>query len=126
MINAMGEMLQKEFKDGHLSGIGGIETAYDVIDAIDLGRANTIQVCTGVQKFGYDIVQPMIGGVLAYMDQHKIATIEEMRGHSARFIDTQTGLVERQQRKGSILVPATVGGNLVEQLGTLIGLAESH
>ncbi len=46
-------MIRREFPGRSLSAIGGIETGDDAAQFILLG-ADTVQVCTGVMKFGYE------------------------------------------------------------------------
>ena len=78
-----------------LSGIGGIETGNDAAQFILLG-CDTVQVCTGVMKFGYDIVKPMQDELLAFMDKHKFDTLDDFKGHSLQYFTTHADLVKRQ------------------------------
>jgi dihydropyrimidine dehydrogenase (NADP+)/dihydropyrimidine dehydrogenase (NAD+) subunit PreA len=89
------QVIKKEFPGRTLSGIGGIETGNDAAQFILLG-CDTVQVCTGVMKFGYDIVKPMQEQLLAFMERHKFARIEDFKGHSLQFFTTHANLVERQ------------------------------
>ena len=54
MVMEIATMIRTEFPGRSLSGIGGIETGGDAAQFILLG-ADTMQVCTGVMKFGYRI-----------------------------------------------------------------------
>src|SRR6478672_4401169 len=78
-----------------LSGIGGIETGKDAAQFILLG-ADTVQVCTGVMKFGYGMVKRMGDELLSFMAQHKFETIEDFKGHSLQYFTTHADLVKRQ------------------------------
>ena len=78
-------MIKNEFPGRTLSGIGGIETGNDAAQFILLG-CDTVQVCTGVMKFGYDIVKPMQEQLLAFMEKHKFNRIEDFKGHSAAIL----------------------------------------
>ncbi len=78
-----------------LSAIGGIETGTDAAQFILLG-GDTVQVCTGVMKHGYEVVKPMIDGLKAFMDKKGFATLDEFRGHSLQYFTTHADLVQRQ------------------------------
>ena len=51
-----------------ISGIGGIETWRDAAEVIALG-SGTVQVCTAAMVYGFKIVQEMITGLEAFMDE---------------------------------------------------------
>lgn len=95
MCMEIAQVVQKEFPGRTLSGIGGIETGNDAAQFILLG-CDTVQVCTGVMKSGYDIVRPMQDQLLAFMERHKFDRLEEFRGHALQFFTTHHDLVERQ------------------------------
>ena len=88
-------VIRDEFPGRTLSGIGGVETGSDAAQFILLG-ADTVQVCTGVMKFGYRMVQEMCDELLQFMEKHKFETLAEFRGHSLQFFTTHHDLVERQ------------------------------
>jgi dihydropyrimidine dehydrogenase (NADP+)/dihydropyrimidine dehydrogenase (NAD+) subunit PreA len=88
-------VINHEFAGRTLSGIGGIETGSDAAQFILLG-CDTVQVCTGVMKFGYGMVQSMQDELLAFMERHQFHRIEDFKGHSLQFFTTHTDLVERQ------------------------------
>jgi dihydropyrimidine dehydrogenase (NADP+)/dihydropyrimidine dehydrogenase (NAD+) subunit PreA len=88
-------LIKNEFPGRTLSGIGGIETGNDAAQFILLG-CDTVQVCTGVMKFGYGIVGPMQEQLLAFMEQHKFNRIEDFKGYSVQFFTTHADLVKRQ------------------------------
>src|SRR5215468_9371611 len=52
MVMECARMMQAEFPDRSVSGIGGVETGDDAAQFILLG-SNTVQVCTGVMIHGY-------------------------------------------------------------------------
>ena len=85
----------REFPGRTLSGLGGIETGGDAAQFILLG-SNTVQVCTGVMKFGYGCVGPMKDDLLAFMDKHKLETVDDFRGLSLPYFTTHSDLVRRQ------------------------------
>ena len=58
MCMEIAQVIKNEFPGRTLSGIGGIETGNDAAQFILLG-CDTVQVCTGVMKFGYGIVKTM-------------------------------------------------------------------
>jgi dihydropyrimidine dehydrogenase (NAD+) subunit PreA len=95
MCMEIATVIKREFPGRTLSGIGGIETGNDAAQFILLG-ADTVQVCTGVMKFGYDIVKPMQEQLLAFMEKHKFNCLEDFKGHSVQYFTTHADLVKRQ------------------------------
>jgi dihydroorotate dehydrogenase subfamily 1 len=95
MCMEVAQVIKKEFPGRTLSGIGGIETGNDAAQFILLG-CDTVQVCTGVMKSGYEIVRPMEDQLLAFMERHKFNRLEDFRGHALQFFTTHADLVERQ------------------------------
>src|SRR5580698_4062181 len=64
-----------------ISGIGGIGFWNDAAEHIALG-ASTVQVCTAAMHYGFRVVEDMIDGLSAYMDDHGYRTIEDFRGRA--------------------------------------------
>jgi len=95
MVMEIAQVIRDEFPDRTLSGIGGVETGHDAAQFILLG-ADTVQVCTGVMKFGYRIVQDMCEQLLAFMEKHGFETLDDFKGHSLQFFSTHYDLVKRQ------------------------------
>jgi dihydropyrimidine dehydrogenase (NAD+) subunit PreA len=62
-------------------GIGGIGNWIDAAEHISLG-ACCVQVCTAAMHYGFRIVEDMIDGLSAYMDDHGYRTIEDFRGRA--------------------------------------------
>jgi dihydropyrimidine dehydrogenase (NAD+) subunit PreA len=62
-----------------LSGMGGVETWIDALEYLLVG-ATTIQVTTGIIKYGYRIVQDMIEGLSDYMSARGIERVEDLIG----------------------------------------------
>ncbi|MES2708878.1 MAG: NAD-dependent dihydropyrimidine dehydrogenase subunit PreA [Verrucomicrobiota bacterium] len=98
MVMELAQMIRTEFPDRSLSGIGGIEDGGDAAQFILLG-ADTVQVCTGVMKFGYGCVKPMCEELLAFMGKHGFETLADFKGHSLDYFDTHAGLVQRQAER---------------------------
>ncbi len=95
MVMEIAKVIRDEFPERTLSGIGGVETGNDAAQFILLG-ADTVQVCTGVMKFGYRIVKDMCEELLAFMEQHDFETLDDFKGHSVQFFTTHFDLVKRQ------------------------------
>lgn len=95
MCMEIARVIRDEFPDRTLSGLGGIETGEDAAQFILLG-ADTVQVCTGVMKFGYRIVADMCEQLLAFMEKHKFETLDDFRGHTLPYFTTHADLVLRQ------------------------------
>jgi dihydroorotate dehydrogenase subfamily 1 len=96
MCMEVAQVIRKEYPGRTLSGIGGIETGEDAAQFILLG-ADTVQVCTGVMKFGYAMVKPMCEQLAAFMDKHGFATVDDFRGHSLPYFTTHAELVRMQK-----------------------------
>ncbi|HYY27586.1 MAG TPA: NAD-dependent dihydropyrimidine dehydrogenase subunit PreA [Chthoniobacterales bacterium] len=131
MLMEVATTVRKEFPDRTISGIGGIETGEDAAQFILLG-ADTVQVCTGVMKFGYESVKPMQEGLLAFMEKHKFETVSDFKGKSLDYFTTHFDLVRRQtDRKAAQKAAATVkaiksdaewsGDSFVQQSHALAG-----
>ncbi len=95
MTMEIAQLINSEFPRRTLSGIGGIETGEDAAEFILLG-ADTVQVCTGVMKHGYKLVQKMSQQLLAFMDKHGFETIDDFKGKALPYFTTHADLVHRQ------------------------------
>ena len=101
MVMELATMIRNEFPGRSLSGLGGIESGEDAAQFILLG-ADTVQVCTGVMKHGYECVKPMCDQLLAFMARHKFETLADFKGKSLPYFTTHADLVKRQgERKAA-------------------------
>jgi dihydroorotate dehydrogenase subfamily 1 len=101
MVMEIAQVIRKEYPGRSLSAIGGVESGNDAAEFILLG-ADTVQVCTGVMKFGYEHVKPMCEQLLAFMEKHKFETLADFKGKSLDFFTTHADLVKRQgERKAA-------------------------
>jgi len=100
MVMEIAQMIRTEFPGRSLSGIGGVETGEDAAQFILLG-ADTVQVCTGVMKFGYGCVKPMCEQLLAFMAKHRFETLSDFKGKSLPYFTTHADLVRRQAARKS-------------------------
>lgn len=100
MVMEIATMIRAEFPGRSLSGIGGVETGEDAAQFILLG-ADTVQVCTGVMKFGYEMVKPMCEQLLAFMEKHKFETLADFKGKSLDYFTTHAELVRMQTERKS-------------------------
>src|SRR5271170_7778724 len=64
-----------------IAGIGGIGYWNDAAEHIALG-ASVVQVCTAAMHYGFRIVEDMIDGLSAYMEDHGFRSIEDFRGRA--------------------------------------------
>jgi len=97
MCMEIAKVIKEEYPGRTLSGIGGVETGEDAAQFILLG-SDTVQVCTGVMKYGYAHVQKMCEQLAAFMDKHGFKTIDEFKGHSVQYFTTHAHLVELQAK----------------------------
>jgi hypothetical protein len=95
MVMEVAQLIRKEFPGRSLSAIGGVETGNDSAEFILLG-GDTVQVCTGVMKFGYEHVKPMCEQLLAFMDKNKYQTLSDFKGKTLDYFTTHADLVKRQ------------------------------
>jgi dihydropyrimidine dehydrogenase (NADP+)/dihydropyrimidine dehydrogenase (NAD+) subunit PreA len=95
MVMEIAQLIRKEFPGRSLSAIGGVESGNDAAEFILLG-GDTVQVCTGVMKFGYEHVKPMCEELLAFMTKHKFETLADFKGKSLDYFTTHADLVKRQ------------------------------
>lgn len=95
MVMEIAQLIRKEFPGRSLSAIGGVESGRDAAEFILLG-GDTVQVCTGVMKFGYEMVKPMGDELLAFMARHKFETLADFKGRSLDYFTTHADLVQRQ------------------------------
>src|SRR5216110_269374 len=98
MVMEIATMIRGEFPGKTLSAIGGVETGGDAAQFILLG-GDTVQVCTGVMKLGYDMVKRMTDELLSFMAKHKFETIDQFRGHSLQYFTTHAELVRMQKER---------------------------
>ncbi len=119
MVMEIAQVIRREFPGRSLSAIGGIESGNDAAEFILLG-ADTVQVCTGVMKFGYGHVKPMCEQLLAFMEKHKFETPADFKGKSLDYFTTHADLVKRQaERKAAQKAAAT--GKVVKSDGEWSG-----
>ncbi len=78
-LHFIAEMAQCAELELPLSGMGGVETWIDALEYLLVG-ATTIQVTTGVIKYGYRIVQDMIEGLSDYLVSRGMTRAEELIG----------------------------------------------
>jgi dihydropyrimidine dehydrogenase (NADP+)/dihydropyrimidine dehydrogenase (NAD+) subunit PreA len=98
MCMEIAQLIEAEFPGRSLSGMGGVESGEDAAEFILLG-ADTVQVCTGVMKFGYGMVKPMCEQLLAFMERHKFETIADFKGASLPWFTTHAELVRLQKER---------------------------
>jgi dihydroorotate dehydrogenase subfamily 1 len=108
MVMEVATLIQKEFPGRSLSAIGGVESGNDAAEFILLG-GDTVQVCTGVMKFGYEHVKPMCDQLLAFMEKHKFETLADFKGKSLEFFTTHADLVKRQTERKAAQKAAAAG-----------------
>jgi dihydroorotate dehydrogenase subfamily 1 len=98
MVMEIAQLIRTEFPGRSLSGLGGIESGNDAAQFILLG-SDTVQVCTGVMKFGYECVKPMCDELLTFMAKHKFDTLADFKGRSLDYFTTHADLVKRQTER---------------------------
>ncbi|NHN84085.1 NAD-dependent dihydropyrimidine dehydrogenase subunit PreA [Acetobacter musti] len=64
-----------------ISGIGGISTWRDAAEFLAMG-SSTLQVCTAAMHYGFRIVEDMIDGLSAWMDEKGYATLADVTGRA--------------------------------------------
>jgi dihydropyrimidine dehydrogenase (NADP+)/dihydropyrimidine dehydrogenase (NAD+) subunit PreA len=128
MVMEIAQVIRQEFPGRSLSAIGGVESGNDAAQFILLG-ADTVQVCTGVMKYGYELVKPMCDELLVFMEKHGFETLSDFKGRSLDYFTTHADLVRRQtERKAAQKVAAAfksdaewTGDEFVKQSAALAG-----
>jgi len=64
-----------------ISGIGGVTTWRDAAEFMALGAGN-VQVCTAAMTYGFRVVQEMIAGLEAWMDEKGHADLAAIQGRA--------------------------------------------
>ena len=98
MVMEIAQMIRKDFPGRTLSAIGGVETGHDAAEFILMG-GDTVQVCTGVMKFGYGHVQKMCDELLEFMEEKGFESIEDFKGHALDYFTTHAELVRMQTER---------------------------
>lgn len=114
MVMECAKLIQNEFPGRSLSAIGGVETGNDAAEFILVG-GDTVQVCTGVMKFGYEHVKPMCEQLLAFMDKHKFETLADFKGKALPYFTTHADLVKRQAERKAAQKAAAAGAKKMVQ-----------
>jgi dihydroorotate dehydrogenase subfamily 1 len=113
MCMEIAQLIRSEFPGRTLSGLGGIESGNDAAQFILLG-ADTVQVCTGVMKSGYECVKPMCDELLAFMGRHKFETLGDFKGRSLDYFTTHADLVQRQAARKAAQKAAAAATKVVK------------
>lgn len=108
MVKECADVIRHEFPDRTLSAIGGVESGNDAAQFTLLG-ADTVQVCTGVMKMGYEMIKPMKDQLLSFMSKHNFETIGAFKGHSLDYFTTHADLVKRQAEAKAAAKAAATG-----------------
>ena len=95
MVKECADVIRDRFPQCSLSGVGGIESGKDAAEYILLG-ADTVQVCTGVMKFGYSLIHRLKEDLMSFMEKHEFESISQFKGHSLQYFTTHADLVRRQ------------------------------
>ncbi|MGF1446881.1 MAG: NAD-dependent dihydropyrimidine dehydrogenase subunit PreA [Pikeienuella sp.] len=64
-----------------ISGIGGVTTWRDAAEFMALGAGN-VQICTAAMTYGFKVVQEMIAGLSAWMDEKGHADLAAFQGRA--------------------------------------------
>lgn len=94
----LAQVIKRDFPGRSLSGMGGIESGFDAAEFILLG-SDTVQVCTGVMKFGYDSVKRFQDELLSFMDKQGFETLADFKGLSLPYFTTHAELVRMQRER---------------------------
>ena len=97
-----------------ISGMGGVCTSGDAIEHMLVG-ARTVQSCTGPMLQGFDMVQELIEGTEAFMEQHGFESLDEVIGKSLPYFTTHHHLVDLQAEKRRARAAAKAAANQVNR-----------
>lgn len=68
-----------------IAGVGGITTWNDAAEFLLLG-SSTLQVCTAIMRYGYEMIDDLCEGLLNYMEEKNFSSIDEMIGRSLNLL----------------------------------------
>lgn len=108
MCMEIAQLIRKDFPGRTLSGMGGVEIGADAAEFILLG-SDTVQVCTGVMKFGYGMVKTLCDELLAFMEGKGFETLDDFKGHSLQYFTTHAELVRMQTERKAAEAAAKEG-----------------
>lgn len=81
-----------------ISGMGGVETWVDALEYMLCG-ATTVQITTGVMRYGYRIVEDILEGLSYYMDEKGLTSLSDVIGKALpRIVPTDEFDLTRQGR----------------------------
>jgi dihydroorotate dehydrogenase subfamily 1 len=120
MVMEIAQLIRTEFLGRSLSAMGGVESGNDAAEFILLG-GDTVQVCTGVMKFGYEHVKPMCEQLLAFMEKHKFETLADFKGKALPYFTTHADLVKRQTERKAAQKAAADAKKMVQADGEWTG-----
>jgi len=86
-LRCIAELAQDEKLGLPLSGMGGIETWVDALEFILLG-ATSIQVTTGIIRYGYRLVEDLIEGLGLYLEERGISSVGALVGKALPALTT--------------------------------------
>lgn len=68
-----------------IAGVGGITTWNDAAEFLLLG-SSTLQVCTAIMRYGYEMIDDLREGLINYMEEKNFNSIREMVGRSLNLL----------------------------------------
>jgi dihydropyrimidine dehydrogenase (NAD+) subunit PreA len=107
-LHFIAEMAQCRELGLPLSAMGGVETWIDALEYLLVG-ASTVQVTTGIIKYGYRIVQDMIEGLSDYMNARGIDRVEDLIGKALPKLQTTDHFDLKRQGVASYDMDRCVG-----------------
>ena len=79
-LNMVAEIARNpDTADLPLSGIGGITNWRDAVDFLALGASN-VQVCTAAMVYGFKIIDDLVDGLSAFLDDKGMASVSALVG----------------------------------------------
>lgn len=96
-----------------ITASGGIATWMDAVEAMLCG-ARTVQVCTAVMHYGFEIVEDMIEGLTDYLEKRKLKSVHELVGWAL------PNIVSHEELKYSHKVVSKIDPNLCIRCGDCI------
>ena len=81
-LNMVAEIARDgETSDLPISGIGGITTWRDAAEFLAIGAGN-VQVCTAAMTYGFKIIDELVSGLEAWMDEKGHASLDDVIGRA--------------------------------------------
>jgi dihydropyrimidine dehydrogenase (NAD+) subunit PreA len=83
-LRFVAELAQSKELGLPVSGLGGLETWQDAAMFLLMGASN-LQCTTGIMRYGYRIIEPLVSGLTDYLEDKNLKSVGELVGRGLEF-----------------------------------------